>query len=73
MWGMLDADDAGVVSRSPGTLSRKIAVIVVVCRELGLTVSENKVGAMLLWSVPSSPETAEHTKPVQTEGRVYAS
>ena len=46
VWGMLYADDAGVVSRSPCGLARMTTVTVVVCQEFGLTVSENKTEAM---------------------------
>lgn len=70
---MLDADDAGVVVRSPGMLGSKMTVIVAVCQKLALTISEKEVGAMRLWSVPSSPGTAEHIKPVQAEGRIRVS
>ena len=41
-WGMLYADDAGVVSTSPRGLTRMMGVIVVTCQEFGLTVSEKK-------------------------------
>ena len=40
LWGMLYADDAGVVSRSPEQLRKMMEVIVVVCAAFGLTVSE---------------------------------
>ena len=40
VWGMLYADDAGVVSTSPRGLARMMDVIVVACQEFGLTVSE---------------------------------
>ena len=42
VWGMLYADDAGVVSTSPRGLTRMMGVIVVACQEFGLTVSEKK-------------------------------
>ena len=38
LWGMLYADDAGVVSQSPEQLRKMIGVIVVVCPAFGLTV-----------------------------------
>ena len=50
VWGMLYADDAGVVSTSPRGLTRMMGVIVVTCQEFGLTVSEKKTEAMHLWS-----------------------
>ena len=42
LWGMLYADDAGVVSQSPEQLRKMMGVIVVVCAASGLTVSEAK-------------------------------
>ena len=43
LWGMLYADDAGVVSQLPDEQLRKmIGRIVVVCTAFGLTVSEAK-------------------------------
>ena len=50
VWGMLYADDEGVVSTSPRGLTRMMGVIVVACQEFGLTVSEKKIEAMHLWS-----------------------
>ena len=38
--GMLQADDAGVVSQSPEQLRKMMGVSVVVCAAFGLTVSE---------------------------------
>ena len=40
VWGMLHADDVGVVSISPRGLYRMMEVIVVACQDFGLTVSE---------------------------------
>ena len=48
LWGMLYADDAGVVSQSPKQLSKMMDVIVVVCAAFGLTVSEAKAEIMCL-------------------------
>ena len=48
LWGMLYADDAGIVSRSSGGLERMITVIVTACSAFGLTVSEAKTEAMCL-------------------------
>ena len=45
VWGMLYADDVGVVSTSPRGLIRMIDVIVVAYQEFGLTVSEKKTEA----------------------------
>ena len=48
LWGMLYADDAGVVSQSPKQLRKMMVVIVVVCAAFGLTVSEAKTEIMCL-------------------------
>ena len=40
LWGILYADDAGVVLHSPEQLREMMGVIVVVCAAFGLTVSE---------------------------------
>ena len=58
VWGMLCADDAGVVSTSSRGLTRIIGVIVVACQEFGLTVSEKKTEAMHLWSHPNTASNA---------------
>ena len=43
VWGMLYADDAGVVSRSQEGLTRMMTLIVEVFGAFGLTVSESKI------------------------------
>ena len=48
LWGMLYADDAGVVSQSPEQLRKMMGVIVVVCAAFGLTVAEAKTEIMCL-------------------------
>ena len=48
LWGMLYADDAGVVSQPLEQLRKMMGVIVVVCAPFGLTVSEAKTGIMCL-------------------------
>ena len=48
LWGMLCADDSGVVARSPGGLERMMTVIVAACSAFGLTVSEAKTEVMCL-------------------------
>ena len=58
VWGMLYADDAGVVSTSPRGLTRMMDVIVVTCQEFGQSVSEKKTEAMHLWSHPSTASNA---------------
>ena len=42
VWGMLYADDACIVSRSPQGLAKMMEVIVEVCRAFGLAVSAKK-------------------------------
>ena len=56
VWGMLYADDAGVVSTSARGLTRMMDVIVVACQEFGLTVSEKKTETMHLWSQHSTAQ-----------------
>ena len=46
LWGMLYADDAGVVSQSPEQPRKMMGVIVVVCVAFGLTVLEAKTEIM---------------------------
>ena len=46
LWGILYADDAGVVSQSPEQLRKMMGVIVVVCAMFSLTVSEAKTEIM---------------------------
>ena len=48
LWGMLYADDTGVVSQSPQQLGKMMGVIVVVCAAFGLTLSEAKTEIMCL-------------------------
>ena len=48
LWGMLYADDVGVVSQSPGQLRKMMGVIMVVRAAFGLTVSEAKTEIMCL-------------------------
>ena len=48
LWGMLYADDAGIVSRSSEGLERMMTVIVTACSSFGLTVSEAKTEKMCL-------------------------
>ena len=69
LWGMLYADDAGVVSRSPEQLRKMIGVIVVVCAAFGLTVSEAKIEIMCLRAKGMPESTA--TFSVEAAGQVY--
>ena len=48
LWGMLYADDAGVVSQSPEKLRKIMGVIVVVCAAFDLTVLEANPEIMYL-------------------------
>eukprot|EP00752_Nemacystus_decipiens_P005558 g5029.t1 len=48
VWGMLYADDAGVVSKSAEGLGRMMTIIVEVFREFGLTVSERKTLTLVM-------------------------
>ena len=48
LWGMLYADDAGVVLQSPEQPKNMVEVIVVVCAAFGLTVSEAKTEIVYL-------------------------
>ena len=48
VWGMLCADDAGIVSKSAEGLAKMMAVIVTVFKAAGLAVSETKTETMLL-------------------------
>ena len=68
VWGMLYADDAGVVSTSPRGLTRMRGVIVVTCQEFGLTVSEKKTEAMHPWS---HPHTASNALRIEAAGQRY--
>ena len=67
VWGMLYADDAGVVSTSTRGLTRMIDVIIVAYQEFGLTVSK-KIEAMRLWSHLS---TASNTLRLQATWQRY--
>ena len=67
LWGMLYADDAGVVSQSPEQLRMTMGVIVVVCAVFGLTVSEAKTEIMCLRANPESTATFS----LEAAGQVY--
>ena len=69
LWGMLYADDAGVVSRSPEQLRNMMGVIVVVCAAFGLTVSEAKTEIMCLRAKGMPESTA--TFSVEAADQVY--
>ena len=56
VWGMLDADDACIVSRSPQGLAKMMEVIEEVCRAFALTVSAKKTETMCM-PPPRTPRT----------------
>ena len=70
LWGMLYADDAGVVSKPPEQLRKMMGVIVVVCAAFGLTVSEATTEIMRLRAKGMSEYTA--TFHVEAAGQVYS-
>ena len=69
LWGMLYADDAGVVSRSPEQLRKMMEVIVVVCAAFGLTLSETKTEIICLRAKGMPVSTA--TFSVEAAGQMY--
>ena len=56
IWGMLYADDARIVLRSPRGLGRMMAVFVEVFGTFGLTISESKTATMCM-PIPRAPAT----------------
>ena len=62
-WGMLYADDAGIVSKLAEGLAKMMIVIVTVFKAAGLTVSEKKTEIMLL----RTPDQAPCTSPLVIE------
>ena len=58
VWGMLYADDAGIVFKSSEGLVKMMTVIVTVFEAAGLTVSEKKTETMLLRTPDQAPCTA---------------
>ena len=65
VWGMLYADDACIVSRSP--LDKMMEVIVEVCRALALTVSAKKTETMCM-APPRTPRTMVQ---IEAAGQTY--
>ena len=55
IWGMLYADDAGIVSKSPEGLAKMMTVIVTVFEAAGLTVSEKKTETMMVRTPNQAP------------------
>jgi hypothetical protein len=75
VWGMLYADDAGVVSRSQQGLTRMMTIIVEVLGSFGLTVSEKKTETLLM-RAPEKQPTKGRTPPpplvIEAAGQKYA-
>ena len=69
VWGILCADDAGVISQSPERLRKMMGVIVVVCTAFGLTVPEANTEIMYL-RAKGMPESIAILS-VEAEGQVY--
>ena len=67
LWGLLYADDAGIVSRSPEGLERMMMVIVTVRSSFGLTVSESKTEIML----PQTTGRGKVSFTTNAAGQVY--
>ena len=63
VWGMLYADDAGIVSRSPAGLARMMRVIVKVFGAFGLTVSEKETENLLMWAPEKAQQPGETPTP----------
>ena len=69
LWGMLYADDAGIVSQSPEQMRKIMGVIVVVCTAFGLTVSEANTEIICL-RAKGMPESTAICN-VKAAGQVY--
>ena len=67
VWGMLYADDACIVSRSPQGLAKMIEVIIEVCRAFALTVSAKKTETMCM-PPPRTPRTMVR---IEAAGQIY--
>ena len=64
VWGMLYADDACIVSRSPQGLAKMMEIIVEVCRAFALTVSAKKTETMCM-PPPRTPRTMVQVEAVR--------
>ena len=77
VWGMLYADDAAVVSRSPEGLARMMSVVVQVCGAFGLMVSEKKTETLLMRAPAKLPLKGEPPAPpppplvIKAAGQTY--
>ena len=67
VWGMLYADDACIISRSPQGLAKMVEVIVEVSRTFALTVSAKKTVTMCM-PPPRTPRTMVQ---VEAAGQTY--
>ena len=67
VWGMLYADDACIVSRSPQGLAKMMEVIVEVCRAFALTVSAKKTETMCM----PPPRTSRTMVQIEAAGQTY--
>ena len=67
VWGMLYADDACIVWRSPQGLAKIMEVIVEVCRAFTLTVSAKKTETICM-SPPHTPRTMVR---IEAAGKIY--
>ena len=63
VWGMLYADHAGIVSRSPAGLARMMTVIVEVFGAFGLTVSEKETETLLMRALEKAQQPGETPTP----------
>ena len=67
VWGMLYADDACIVARSPQGLTKMMEGIVEVCRAFALTVSAKKTETMCM-PPPRTPRTMVR---IEAAGQIY--
>ena len=67
VWGMLYADDACIVSRSPQGRAKMIEVIVEVCRAFALAVSAKKTETKCI-TPPRTPRTMAR---IEAAGQIY--
>ena len=67
VWGILYADDACIVSRSPQGLGKMMEVVVEVCRAFALTVSAKKTETMCM-PPPRTPRTMVR---IEAAGQIY--
>ena len=68
VWGMLYADDAGVVSRPAEGLARMMTVVVELFAEFGLMVSEKTVTLVMKVPIKRAKEGEPQPPPPATAG-----